>query len=59
MEKLSEQLTLREDLMRLNKELSEATNESRPASDLEDIRQRIAEITLKLSSDKRKIRDII
>lgn len=58
MEKISEQTTLRKELMRLNKKLLEAENESRPMHELENIRQQIADITYQLSSDTRKIKDI-
>ena len=54
----SETERLKQQLLELTKELLDGTKADRPMQELEEIRQKIATISLTLSNDNRKIHDI-
>ncbi len=54
----SETELLKQKLLELTKELLDGTKMKRPMHELEEIRQKIADISLTLSTDDRKIHDI-
>ncbi len=54
----SETETLKQQLLKLTKELLDGTEKKRPMHELEEIRQKISDISLAISADDRKIHDI-
>jgi hypothetical protein len=58
MEETNDLINLRQELMKLYQELLDGNIEKRPFPELEAIRKKITDITFKLSSDARKIKDI-
>jgi hypothetical protein len=58
MDKNDEIINLRQELMKLYQELLDGNITKRPIEELEAIRQKITDITFKLSDDTRKIKNL-